>query len=643
MSLVRSILEAGTSGEGSRRARQIRITNLWGVVLAALLVLYVPIFVAIGATGLGIACAPLAALYATFPWLNARGAFRAVRVFLMGLGTSVVFVYSALLGEHTNIHHVMYVIALVPLLLTSGEERATRAALVALPVTVGVALQAVGWSYFPASPLSEGVQAIVATLLVPTVFFLLLVAVLYFAVSNERAEASLADVNEAMRRVLDNVEEGLVVIDLDGRPVGARSAALARLLPELGPDATLVAAIEAADPPMAPWLAMGLEAIREDFLPLSLTLTQLPERLTVHRDGQPRVLRLRWLPLQEPCHQLLVMVADISPEIARERAEAAHRELAAAAEKASKDRRGFAEFVAETDALVARFSPTLPRDDAWRLLHTLKGNAGLFGLPTLVELAHRLEGELDDARPVPQAALAEGWAAVRSRIAALIGDVGRDEAIVPWSELDALGAAIVGGAARPELAARVHGLRWEPIRPRLETCADHAVGLARRLGKGEIVVHVDADGLRADPLRWAPVWSVWVHAVRNAVDHGLEADRSDKGPGRLWLSARYDGDVFTVAIEDDGRGVDWATLEARAHARGAVVKCREDLFASGVSTRDDVTDVSGRGVGMSAVRRVCEGHGGQFSVTDRPGGGTRVAMRFPGAVGVLAAPATRAA
>ncbi len=132
------------------------------------------------------------------------------------------------------------------------------------------------------------------------------------------------------------------------------------------------------------------------------------------------------------------------------------------------------------------------------------------------------------------------------------------------------------------------------------------------------------------------------HMVRNALDHGIEsaAARRELGKdpvGRVTLRAFHDGGSLVVEVEDDGAGFDRACIAARAAALGLVddaAQVGEDevrrlVFEPGLSTRETVTELSGRGVGMDVVRRNVEALRGSASVESEPGRGTRVTIRIP--------------
>ena len=153
-------------------------------------------------------------------------------------------------------------------------------------------------------------------------------------------------------------------------------------------------------------------------------------------------------------------------------------------------------------------------------------------------------------------------------------------------------------------------------------------------GGGVAVERAAADGL-GEPL---------VHTLRNAVDHGIEfpGDRvaSGKGPvGSLVLAARLVADGVEIEVRDDGRGMDPQALRASAVRNGgmdvgtALALSDEEalqlVFMPGLSTAGAITAVSGRGVGMDAVRASVRALGGEVGVSSIPGMGTTVTIRLP--------------
>ena len=135
-----------------------------------------------------------------------------------------------------------------------------------------------------------------------------------------------------------------------------------------------------------------------------------------------------------------------------------------------------------------------------------------------------------------------------------------------------------------------------------------------------------------------------VHLVRNALDHGLEwpEERIAGGKpetGAVEISAVQAGGNVIIGVRDDGRGVDAERVAAKAVERGLITpeqaaaidttRATELLFAPGFSTVDQTSDISGRGVGMDAVRAAVRGLGGDVTLHSEPGRGTTAQIRLP--------------
>ncbi|PTL59161.1 chemotaxis protein CheA [Paraconexibacter algicola] len=143
-----------------------------------------------------------------------------------------------------------------------------------------------------------------------------------------------------------------------------------------------------------------------------------------------------------------------------------------------------------------------------------------------------------------------------------------------------------------------------------------------------------------------------VHLIRNALDHGLEGpdERVAAGKpatGTLSITARHAGGSIVIAVSDDGRGIDPQKVGARAVQRGLITAEQaatldvagaiELLFAPGFSTAETVGDLSGRGVGMDAVRTKIRALGGEVVLTAVPGQGTSAEIRLPLTLAIMSA------
>lgn len=194
-----------------------------------------------------------------------------------------------------------------------------------------------------------------------------------------------------------------------------------------------------------------------------------------------------------------------------------------------------------------------------------------------------------------------------------------------------------------EVEDRLMRLRMVPLGTTASKLQRTVRTAAQQTGKkAELVIDGEHTGLdktvldaMADPL---------LHLLRNAVDHGLETPEVrvalGKAPhGTIRLKAGHDGGSVVLEVSDDGRGIEPAAVRAKAVGRGLLTADDADraadedlfnlLFAPGFSTRDEVSELSGRGVGLDVVRTKVEGLKGTVTVQSQPGQGTTFVVRLP--------------
>lgn len=456
--------------------------------------------------------------------------------------------------------------------------------------------------------------------------------------------AKLDSRNQDMRLVLDTVNDGLIVIDRDGSIGAEHSAAVEKWFGPITKETKLWDYLTPGDARAARMFELGWEAVCDGILPLPLTLAQMPHRLS--RGDQIFELVYEPILVDGDLAQTLVVLSDVTQKVEAERAVAEQREFVEVVERLVKDRGGLMEFVTEADATVRRLTGSnRTQVDLQRDIHTLRGDASVYGLSSLAEYCRSIETRMHETGEPPEAqALVEldaRWRRFHSRLLSLIGARAPTSIEVDEADHDAILRAVQASAPRSELIKMIEELKLDPVEKGLSRLALQAEVLAERLGKGQVTLACNADRIRIDRDRWRPLWAALGHVVRNAIDHGLEArdERLALGKpkdGRITLSATLSGRAVVIEIADDGRGIDWEALGARAASKGVQAQKREDLlFAHGLSTRADVTEYSGRGVGLGAVRAACESLGGRIEVTSTRGQGTRFRFIVPPAEAVV--------
>ncbi len=187
-----------------------------------------------------------------------------------------------------------------------------------------------------------------------------------------------------------------------------------------------------------------------------------------------------------------------------------------------------------------------------------------------------------------------------------------------------------------ELRQRALEIRTTPVRRILERMPRVATELAHALGK-RVQVDLAGEEVELDRAVLDHLDEPVLHLVRNAIDHGIEDPEARRRAGKpevgvIRLSASQAKGGIRIRIEDDGRGIDVEEVRRRAIEQSFLAEAvAEDLpperilelvFEPGLTTRTEVTPVSGRGVGLDAVKRVVETLGGTIRVESRPGEGS---------------------
>jgi two-component system chemotaxis sensor kinase CheA len=441
------------------------------------------------------------------------------------------------------------------------------------------------------------------------------------------------DKNREMRVLLDNVDQGFSTIDRGGRLAAEYSAAMDRWFGAPAADATWFDYLATFAPHVASSSRVCWQAVVDDMMPLEVTLAQMPSTFSVGATSY----RIEYRPIGD-AREFLVIVTDVSHEHAEDK----RAEVTELLERVLADRAGVEDFIEDAGAQLDALRSGHVRDlhIVRRTIHTLKGNAALFGLASVANACHRVEDHVDATGTLPSAdvfdELTARWQVIVGELRSLLGDRGA-RLELDGDQLARLEAA-VRGRDLGEVAHLLARFQLEPSRTRLRHLADQAKGIAERLGKAELVVHVEDNGARLDRAIWSPFWQAFVHAVRNAVDHGIEsADERVRGGkpagGSIWLRTFERDDGVVIELEDDGAGIDWAAIRARARVLDLPCSTASELevalFADGFSTADAVSEISGRGVGLGALRAATTQLGGVIEIHSRRGAGTTFRMRFP--------------
>lgn len=310
------------------------------------------------------------------------------------------------------------------------------------------------------------------------------------------------------------------------------------------------------------------------------------------------------------------------------------------------------EFLDENQSLIEQ-TPQLNLDvvaTLFRNLHTVKGNARTYGLSYCTNKVHEAESAysllraqhnyewnqqaLLDQLGQARACIAKYEDIYKSRLAGY-SNSGADDSDPGVMENIASAIARLNADSSLEdykhftriVRDTVDAMRYESVQAILHGIVAALPSIARQLGKEvpELVIQDYGIRIRKDIV---PVLrNVFMHLFRNSLDHGIEstADRTAAGKpaqGRILLEVSRDDNALRFRFSDDGRGLALEKIHAKACSDGRLTagqpvsdeELAEMIFLSGVTTAEAVTDLSGRGVGMDAVRRFLHKHLGDISL-----------------------------
>lgn len=387
-------------------------------------------------------------------------------------------------------------------------------------------------------------------------------------------------------------------------------------------------------------------------------------------DGRTKVLDLNWSPITDETGttlRLLLCLRDVTDlRVLAKAADAQKKELALIGEILAVRQEKFQEFIgsakefiAENEALIITAAGTeAGRREAiavlFRNMHTIKGNARTYGLLQLTDVVHQAEERYDAIRQGKQEWNTELLQTELQQTADVVAQYARinevtlgrkgpgrrgsvDKFLMVPKEvvedliqrLDEAGAQSAEQKAIALQQARdaLNQLGAEPLSRMLSGVTDSLPSLAQELGKAAPQVVMKNAGILvrtqlADTLR-----NVFMHLFRNSLDHGLElpVERTLLGKseaGSITLSTQLSTSTLTLRLKDDGRGLALQRIKAKAIEQGLLAPdaatsahdIAQLIFASGFSTATEVTEVSGRGVGMDAVRGFIQAEGGDISL-----------------------------
>jgi chemotaxis protein histidine kinase CheA len=460
-------------------------------------------------------------------------------------------------------------------------------------------------------------------------------------------EGIVAERTAQITTILNNVRTGFLLVGRDLKVEEGFSRACFELFgAEFKPGVPFLSAIGMENDRNFPMWQAFLEQAFDDFLPEEMTLQQLPARISYRN----RVLAMEAAPVRNAENQVACILFTFHDATKLEIAEEAsrHHQLLV---RLLREVDAFKDFVEETKtrlSMCRRFIRNAEQGKVRAELHTVKGNTAAYDLVRIAKLVHEIEdrstianGDIDEI----ETAMREFLDSTYEVLQMSYDSTADDSYTVTKADLrlisDRLHAAQGDLSALEKIRDWVDSVQNRPAKVFIGALPDYAHRLAERLCK-KVQFQMDGGETKMDPELMKPVMQSLVHLVRNAIDHGIENDgaREQKPEiATVKLKCGEEQDAWFIHVSDDGQGIDTDRLVSKAIDSGLITKeqaikmsgaeRRKLIFRNGLSTSSEVSDISGRGVGMGAVEAAVRECGGTLEISSERGVGTTIAIRVP--------------
>ncbi|MEL6344683.1 MAG: ATP-binding protein [Myxococcota bacterium] len=384
---------------------------------------------------------------------------------------------------------------------------------------------------------------------------------------------------------------------------------------------------------------MGYAQLADDLLPMELILDQLPGKL-IH-NGRTFRIQYRPLTVRGTLAAMVICLDDRTEHLEEDQEHSINREFRRVMTQLMTDLEASRGFFSEMRWLVSQLQPGAETVDLKRTLHTMKGNLGIFGFDSMATFVHQIEdqiiaGDMEGAWcQIGQ--LRSMWIEKETVYGNFFSSRKDVEITLSREEYEEHVMLLMMQSDYTELLGAAQRWSMDPISQIFARLEMQLKRICSNLGKPVEVVTED-NMVRLPGSGLQPLWASLTHIIRNAADHGFQSLEEREAAGKpganvFKMAAEMNDESLMISFSDDGRGIDWEKIRAKARQLGISADTPEELtaalFADEVSSSDTVGQLSGRGVGAGAVKAAVEQLEGTITVTSDLGVGTTFVLTIP--------------
>ena len=464
---------------------------------------------------------------------------------------------------------------------------------------------------------------------------------------NDELEFKVNERTQTIRTILDNVQSGFFLLNRQNQVMeGFTKSCLGILGSKITVGASISNLLNLA-PREKMQLDLALLQVFDDTMPEDVSLAQIPQYFKL----SSKVVMLHGSVIRDQGAKpqaLLLSISDATQLVRAEEETRKNRSLL----KIISEKSAFRVFISDSIESLQGCMTLLEQRNQQEIamvLHTLKGNFALYGLDTIAAFIHEIEEKSElsvlDIRTIIQ--IVEEFISLNGVVLG-IKPHGHSHEVYEVSgeglkrlEVD-LQKSGIGRQSFLVVSNWLRNIRMVAVRELLGPIEANVERVAKVLGK-QIKFEIVGAELRIDPDRMRLPLKNIVHALINSIDHGIEFPE-DRGPkplvGKIQLSFCFDDlAYFKIKIEDDGCGLDLdlirhIALEKGLMTREEIAKMSDQevqslIFRQGFSTKSNVSEFSGRGVGIAALDFAVRSLGGQVQINSKTQLGTTIEISIP--------------
>ena len=475
----------------------------------------------------------------------------------------------------------------------------------------------------------------------------------------------LSRLNQTMSALLDSLGQGFFIFKADGQIMDVSSKACDATV-ECRPDGKFIWDVLKLPENKIEGFKKWMQTLFMEMLPFE---DLSPLGPTEYPHSENRNISLEYHPLRTAegsMEGVVVVASDITSLVEAQKQAETQKEHAKLIINLIKSKREIQRFIYESQDLLSSLRDEVTKDTgpynlegAFPWLHTLKGGPALFSVKSVADRCHEAETLLSEVKSEWSQA---GFIALRGKCFEIEDQFSRfieeTREILGTSALSAerqievaisklndiarkVGALPNGGTLAQELLLE---LAMEPVAQHLEPYSVVINRVAESEQKMVAPLQINNGKIMVIPEIYSGMLATLVHAFRNAVDHGIETPdvrvaNNKPAEGKIIVDVKIhavnDRPYLQIKIADDGAGVDPAKVRAKLAKKNIDVSKESDeeiiqhIFDSEFSTRDQVTAISGRGVGMDAIKVAAEELSGRVWVTSKVGQGSSIYIEVP--------------